>query len=69
MRHPGVHGQELIDGGLAEQVLCACGQMLRRIHAIGPGQVDAGITTKTPSSWYTAIMARRIPCSTRAAGR
>lgn len=32
----GVHGQELIDAGLAEQVLRACGQMLRRIHAIDP---------------------------------
>jgi len=35
---PGVHGQEMIDGGLAEQVLHACGQMLRRIHAIGPSR-------------------------------
>jgi aminoglycoside phosphotransferase (APT) family kinase protein len=32
----GVHGQHLIDAGLAEQVLRACGQMLRRIHAIEP---------------------------------
>ena len=32
----GVHGQELIEAGLAEQVLRACGQMLRRIHAIDP---------------------------------
>jgi aminoglycoside phosphotransferase (APT) family kinase protein len=32
----GVHGQDLIDAGLAEQVLRACGQMLRRIHAIDP---------------------------------
>jgi aminoglycoside phosphotransferase (APT) family kinase protein len=32
----GVHGQELIDAGLADQVLRACGQMLRRIHAIDP---------------------------------
>jgi aminoglycoside phosphotransferase (APT) family kinase protein len=32
----GVHGQELIDAGQADQVLRACGQMLRRIHAIDP---------------------------------
>jgi aminoglycoside phosphotransferase (APT) family kinase protein len=32
----GVHGQELIDAGQAERVLRACGQMLRRIHAIDP---------------------------------
>src|ERR1035438_5572145 len=32
----GVHGQELIDAGLADQVLRACGQMLRRIHALDP---------------------------------
>jgi Ser/Thr protein kinase RdoA (MazF antagonist) len=34
----GRHGQELIDDGRAEQVLSACGRMLRRIQAIGPGQ-------------------------------
>lgn len=32
---PGQHGQELIDRGLAEPVLEACGLMLRRIHALG----------------------------------
>jgi hypothetical protein len=32
----GVHGQELIDGGLARQVLRAYDRMLRRIHAINP---------------------------------
>jgi aminoglycoside phosphotransferase (APT) family kinase protein len=30
----GVHGQELISAGQADRVLRACGQMLRRIHAI-----------------------------------
>jgi aminoglycoside phosphotransferase (APT) family kinase protein len=38
---PGAHGQELIESGLAEPVLRACGQMLRRIHAIDPGQAHA----------------------------
>jgi aminoglycoside phosphotransferase len=33
---PGVHGQDLIDRGLASQVLHACGRMLRRIHAVDP---------------------------------
>jgi aminoglycoside phosphotransferase len=32
----GVHGQELIDAGLAERVLRACGRMLRRVQAIDP---------------------------------
>lgn len=36
---PGDHAQELIDGGLAEHVLHACGLMLRRIQAIDPGDV------------------------------
>ena len=35
----GVHGQELIEAGHAEQVLRACGLMLRRIHEIDPEQV------------------------------
>jgi aminoglycoside phosphotransferase (APT) family kinase protein len=38
----GVHGQELIDAGRAGPVLRACGQMLRRIHAIDPKQARAG---------------------------
>jgi aminoglycoside phosphotransferase (APT) family kinase protein len=38
----GVHGQDLIDIGLAEQVLRACGQMLRRIHAIEPALARLG---------------------------
>lgn len=38
----GVHGQELIDEGRAGQVLRACGQMLRHIHAINPEQARAG---------------------------
>jgi Ser/Thr protein kinase RdoA (MazF antagonist) len=33
---PGVHGQDLIDGGLARRVLRACGQLLQRIQAIDP---------------------------------
>lgn len=33
---PGVPGQDLIDQGLAYRVLTACGQMLRRVHAIDP---------------------------------
>jgi Ser/Thr protein kinase RdoA (MazF antagonist) len=36
---PGHHGQELIDRGLAEHVLRACGLMLRRIQAIDFGEV------------------------------
>jgi aminoglycoside phosphotransferase len=31
---PGVHGQDLIDAGLARAVLAACGSMLRRIHRL-----------------------------------
>jgi aminoglycoside phosphotransferase len=31
---PGVHGQDLISAGLADQVLRACGCMLRRIHSV-----------------------------------
>ena len=36
----GVHGQDLIDLRLAHQVLTACGQMLRRVHAIDPALVQ-----------------------------
>jgi aminoglycoside phosphotransferase (APT) family kinase protein len=45
---PGVHGQELIAGGHAVEVLRACGRMLRRIHAVdlgavcGPGPCPSG---------------------------
>lgn len=39
---PGAHGQDLIDAGLAEPVLRACGRMLRRIHATAPGSVFGG---------------------------
>jgi aminoglycoside phosphotransferase (APT) family kinase protein len=39
---PGRHGQELIDDGKAAPVLSACGQMLRRIHAIDPNRARAG---------------------------
>jgi aminoglycoside phosphotransferase len=38
---PGQHGQELLDRGLAEPVLRACGLMLRRIQAMDPGVVPA----------------------------
>jgi aminoglycoside phosphotransferase (APT) family kinase protein len=38
----GVPGQDLVDAGLAEQVLGACGRMLRQIHAIGPEVVLGG---------------------------
>ena len=37
----GVPGQQLLDGGLASQVLRACGQLLRRIQAIGPAEAHA----------------------------
>jgi aminoglycoside phosphotransferase len=39
---PGVPGQELIEAALAEPVLRACGQMLRRVHAIDPEQAHVG---------------------------
>jgi aminoglycoside phosphotransferase len=39
---PGVHGQDLIDQGMAHRVLTACGQMLRRVHAIDPLLIQAG---------------------------
>jgi hypothetical protein len=38
----GVPGQELVDAGLASQVLRACGQVLRRVHATHPAL--AGLT-------------------------
>jgi aminoglycoside phosphotransferase (APT) family kinase protein len=38
----GAHGQDLIDLGLAHQVLSACGRMLRRVHAIDPVLVQDG---------------------------
>jgi aminoglycoside phosphotransferase len=31
---PGVHGQELIEAGMAGPVLRACGRMLRRVHEV-----------------------------------
>jgi hypothetical protein len=37
----GVHGQELLDAGLAGAVLRACGTMLGRIHRIDPGEIAA----------------------------
>jgi aminoglycoside phosphotransferase len=44
----GVHGQDLIEAGLAEHVLRACGQMLRRIHSIDPALVLAGGPGQVP---------------------
>lgn len=38
---PGVHGQDLIDQGMAHRVLTACGQMLRRVHTIDPLLIQA----------------------------
>jgi aminoglycoside phosphotransferase (APT) family kinase protein len=40
---PGVHGQELLDAGLARAVLRACGAMLGRIHRIDPGEIAAAL--------------------------
>jgi hypothetical protein len=40
---PGRHGQDLIDGGLAEPVLAACGRTLRQIHRLAvPEALSAG---------------------------
>ena len=40
---PGSHGQDLIDGGLAEAVLAACGRVLRQIHRLAvPEALSAG---------------------------
>ncbi len=36
---PGTHGQDLIDAGLAEPVLGACGRLLRRIHDLAVPEV------------------------------
>ncbi|HTW03402.1 MAG TPA: phosphotransferase [Streptosporangiaceae bacterium] len=47
----GVHGQELIDAGLAEPVLRACGQMLRRIHAI-----DLALTHLKDQSQHDTVL-------------
>jgi Ser/Thr protein kinase RdoA (MazF antagonist) len=37
---PGVPGQDLIDAGLADPVLAACGRMLRQVHAADPGLIE-----------------------------
>ncbi len=42
MLMPGVHGQDLIARGMAEPVLAACGEMLRRIHELEVPSVLAG---------------------------
>jgi aminoglycoside phosphotransferase (APT) family kinase protein len=36
---PGEHGQDLIEGGHAQQVLASCGALLRRLHALDPGRL------------------------------
>jgi len=46
---PGVHGQELIDSGMAGPVLDACGRMLRRIHSVGLSAVPV-VTPRSSSS-------------------
>ena len=38
----GEHGQDLIDAGHADQVLTACGALLRRLHALDPGLLATG---------------------------
>jgi aminoglycoside phosphotransferase (APT) family kinase protein len=45
---PGAHGQELLDAGLASQVLRACGRMLERIHAIDPEQLPGLVQIEGP---------------------
>ena len=50
LRHlPGMHGQDLIDEGLARPVLRACGEMLRRLQQVDVGKVFPG--TATASGW------------------
>jgi len=61
----GVPGQELIDDGLAGQVLRACGQLLRRIHAIGPAELDLLSRHEDPWCWCMATTGRKTSCSTR----
>jgi aminoglycoside phosphotransferase len=46
----GIPGQDLVDAGLAEQVLGACGRMLRRIHAVSPGVVSGGAGLPVPGA-------------------
>lgn len=38
----GRHGQDLINEGHAEQVLAACGLLLRRVHSLSPSLLVAG---------------------------
>jgi aminoglycoside phosphotransferase len=40
----GDHGQDLIDAGRAEEVLTACGALLRRLHDLDPKILGAGVT-------------------------
>ncbi|HEY2506939.1 MAG TPA: phosphotransferase [Streptosporangiaceae bacterium] len=46
---PGVHGQDLIAAGLAGPVLAACGDMLRRIHALPIPAAIAGLVDSPAS--------------------
>ncbi len=66
---PGVPGQELIEAALAEPVLRACGQMLRRVHAIDPSRRMSGITANGPRCWCTVITVRKTSCSMRRPGK
>ena len=46
---PGVHGQDLIEAGLAEPVLAACGRMLRQIHELPvPAVLSDGCSASGP---------------------
>jgi aminoglycoside phosphotransferase (APT) family kinase protein len=38
----GEHGQDLIEEGHAHEVLASCGALLRRLHALDPGEVVPG---------------------------
>ncbi len=40
----GKHGQDLLDAAHADDVLTACGELLRRLHALDPKILDTGIS-------------------------
>ncbi|HET6483419.1 MAG TPA: aminoglycoside phosphotransferase family protein [Actinoplanes sp.] len=44
---PGLHGQDLIDGGLARPVLRSCGELLRRVQQVDVSVVFPDTTTGT----------------------
>src|ERR1022692_3601074 len=60
---PGVHGQDLIAAGLGGQVLHACGQVLRRIHALDPG-LAPGLAPKQGFGWRAIAKELGIPVMT-----